>query len=90
MTLLAFNSWKSNGISEENIEKITKSDTNFAPTFVDHHLLPCMNFNENCLINDIYISKKIINICTHFLHTNSIVTKFKHIFLRTAYFGSVN
>ena len=33
-------SWKSNGMSEENIESITKSDRNFAPTLVDHHLLP--------------------------------------------------
>ena len=32
-------SWKSNGMSEESIENITKSDSNFAPTFVDHHLL---------------------------------------------------
>ena len=31
------NSWKYNGMSEENIENITKSDSNFAPTFVDHH-----------------------------------------------------
>ena len=31
-------SWKSNGMSEESIENITKLDSNFAPTFVDHHL----------------------------------------------------
>ena len=31
-------SWKSNGMSEESIENITKLDRNFAPTFVDHHL----------------------------------------------------
>ena len=37
--------WKSNGMSEENIENITKSDSKFAPTFVDHHLLPDINFN---------------------------------------------
>ena len=36
--------WKSNGMSEENIENITKSDRNFAPNCVDH-----------CLINNIYI-----------------------------------
>ena len=29
--------WKSIGMSEENIENITKSDTSFAQTFVDHH-----------------------------------------------------
>ena len=40
---------KSNGISETNIENITKSESNFASTFVDH-LLPDMNFNGHCLI----------------------------------------
>ena len=29
-------SWKSNEMSEENIENITKSDSNFAPIFVDY------------------------------------------------------
>ena len=46
-----------NLISEENIENITKSDSNFAPNYVDHHLLPDMNFNGHCLIK-INISKK--------------------------------
>ena len=32
-------SWKSNGISEENIENITESDSSFVPAFVDHHLM---------------------------------------------------
>ena len=31
-------------MSEESIENIIKSNCNFAPTFVDHHLLPDMNF----------------------------------------------
>ena len=43
------NSWKSNGMSEENIENITESASNFSPTFVDHHLLP-----------DIVSNKKVI------------------------------
>ena len=47
----------------ESIENITKSDSNFGPTFVDHHLLPDINFNGNCLIkNNIFISKKVINL----------------------------
>ena len=50
--------WKSNGMSKENIKNIIKSDSNFAPTFVDHHVLPDINFNGHCLINNIYISKK--------------------------------
>ena len=54
-------SWKSNEISEENIENITKSNSNFAPIFADHYLLPDINFNRNCLINSIYFPKKVIN-----------------------------
>ena len=46
-------------MSEENIENITKIDSNFA----DHHLLPDLIFNEHCLIkNNIYIPKKVINL----------------------------
>ena len=41
-----------NLISEENIENITKSDGNFAPTFVDHHVLPDINFNGHCLMSN--------------------------------------
>ena len=51
-------SQKSNGISEEYIEKITKSERNFTPTFVDHHLLPDINFNEHCLKNNVSVPKK--------------------------------
>ena len=40
--------WKFNGMSELNIEKITKSDRNFASTFVGYHVLPVINFNGNC------------------------------------------
>ena len=38
-------SWKPNGMSEERIENITKSESNFVPTFVDHHLLPDISFD---------------------------------------------
>ena len=55
------NSWKSNGMLEENIENITKSESNFAPFFVDHQLLPDINFNGNCLISNISIPQKVIN-----------------------------
>ena len=55
-------SWKSNGMSEENIENISKLGSNFAPTFIDHRVLPDINFNGHCLINNIYIPKKVINI----------------------------
>ena len=50
-------------MSEENIENITQSDSIFAPTFVDCHLLPDINFSGHYLINsNIYISKKVINL----------------------------
>ena len=48
-------------MSEENIENITKSNIKFAPTLVDHHLLPDINFNRHCLKINIYITKKAIN-----------------------------
>ena len=35
-------------MSEESVENITKSDNNFAPTFVDHHVIQ---------INSYYIHK---------------------------------
>ena len=54
-------SWKSSGI--ESIDNLTKSDSNFSLTFVDHHLLPETNFNGHCLTkNDISIPKKVINL----------------------------
>ena len=42
---------------EESIENITKSDSNFAPPFIDHHVTPDINVNGHCLINDISIPK---------------------------------
>ena len=41
--------WKSNGMSEESIENITKSDNSFPPTFVDHYVLTEVKFNVHCL-----------------------------------------
>ena len=49
------NSWKSNGISEKNIENITKRDSSFAPIFADHHFLPEINFNGRSLIKNNYL-----------------------------------
>ena len=50
-------------MSEENIEKVTKSDSLFSPTFVDHHVLPDINSNGRHLIkNNISIAKEAINI----------------------------
>ena len=45
-------------MSAENIKNITKSVSKFAPNVVDHHVLPVININGHCLINNIYIPKK--------------------------------
>ena len=56
-------------MSDENVENITKSDSNFAPTFVHHHSLPDMNFNGHCFIkNNIFIPKKVINLYISHTH----------------------
>ena len=48
---------------EVNIENITKSDSNFASTFVNDHEVPNIAFNEHCLINkSILIPKKVTNL----------------------------
>ena len=42
---------------------ITKSDSNFAPTFVNHDLLTDIDLDEHCFINNnISIPKKVINL----------------------------
>ena len=61
------NSWKSNGISEENSGNITKTSSNFAPIFVKHHVLPDVHFKGHCLINNIYIPKKVINLYNSYI-----------------------
>ena len=55
-------SWKSNRNSEEGIENITTSDSNFAPTLFDHCVLPGINFNGHCLINNNSVPKMAIDI----------------------------
>ena len=40
------------GLSEESIEKITASGSNFASTLNNFYLLPHINFNGHCLVNN--------------------------------------
>ena len=40
--------WKFNEMSEDNIANITKSYRNYTSTFVDHHVLPDIDFNGHC------------------------------------------
>ena len=50
-------------MSEENIENITKSDSNFAPTFVNDHVLPDISSNGYYFINNnIFIPKKVVDL----------------------------
>ena len=44
-------------MSEESIENAIKSDSNFAPTFIDQHLLQGRNFNGHCLIKNPSLKK---------------------------------
>ena len=56
-------SWKCNKISEGNFENKTKSDSKFTPTFIDHHLLPEIDFDRHCLINNnMSIPKAVTNL----------------------------
>ena len=83
-------SWKSNGMSEENIENITESDSNFAQTFVDHHVLPDINFNEHCLINNnISIPKKVINLYISYTLPPQLRNLNMDFTLNNCLFGSV-
>ena len=52
------------------LKNITKSDSNFAPNLVDHHLLPDIHFNGHGLINNnFYIPKKVINLYFSYILT---------------------
>ena len=50
-------------MSAESIENLTKSNSLFVRTFVNHYILPDENFSRHFLINyNISIFKKVINI----------------------------
>ena len=50
-------------MSDESIENITKLDSKFARTFVNHYLLPEINFNGHCFINNnISFPEKVIDL----------------------------
>ena len=83
-------SWNSDGMPEENIEDITKSSSNFTPTFVDHHLLSDVNFNRHCLINNISIPKKVINLYISYIVSPPLRDLNKDFTLNICLFGSVS
>ena len=65
---------KTKGMSKENIETITKSDSNFAPSFVNHYALPDINFNGQYLVNNnISIPKRVINLYISYTLTPRLI-----------------
>ena len=75
---------------EESIENITKSDSNFAPTFVDHHVLPDINLNGLCLIkNNISIPKKVINLYISYTSCSQLRNLNTDFILGNCLFGTV-
>ena len=77
-------------MSEENIENITKSDSNFVPTFVNHHLLPGINFNGHCSVNNnISIPKKVINLYISYMLNPWLRNLNTDFTLNNCLFGSV-
>ena len=77
-------------MSEESIENITKSGSNFAPTFVDHHVLPDINFNGHCLTkNNISIPKKVKNLYISYTLGQQLRSLNKIFTLGNCLFGSV-
>ena len=77
-------------MSEGSIESITKSGSNFAPTFVNHHLLPDVNLNGHCLIkNNISIPKKVINLYISYTLDRQIRNLNTDFTLVNCLFGSV-
>ena len=77
-------------MSEGSIESITKSGSNFAPTFVNHHLLPDVNLNGHCLIkNNISIPKKVINLYISYTLGRQIRNLNTYFTLVNCLFGSI-
>ena len=77
-------------MSEENIENITKSDSNFALTFADHRALSVINFNGHYLINNnISIPKKVINLYVSYILIPWLRYLNTDFISKNCFFGSV-
>ena len=78
-------------MSEEIIETITKSDSNLALTFVDHHVLSGIYFNGHCLIkNNICVPKKVTNLYISYTLGSQLRNLNTDFTLGNCLFGSVN
>ena len=80
--------WKSNRTSEESTGNITKSDSNFAPTFVDHHSLPNTTVNGHRLKQNVFIPKKVINLHISYTLDPQLRNKNTDFTLSNSLFGS--
>ena len=77
-------------MSEDSIKDITKSDSLFAPFFVNHYILPDVNFNGYCLIdNNISIPKKVINLYISYILNPWLKDLNADFTLSNCLFGSV-
>ena len=82
--------WKCNGLSEESIENITEWDSNFAPTFVYHHSLPEINFNEHYLMKyNISFPRRVINLYISYTLCPQLTNCNTYFTLSNCLFGSV-
>ena len=78
-------------MSEESNEHITKSDSNIVSTFVDHHLLPDMNFSGHCLIkSNNSIPKKVINLYISYTQGPQLRNLNTDFILSNCWFGPLN
>ena len=76
-------------MSEENLENITKSDNNVAPTFLDHHLLPDMSFSGHGLIKNHFYPWKFINLYVSYTLRPQLTKWNTDFTLGNCFFGSV-
>ena len=76
-------------MSQKSTENITSSDSSFAPTFVDHHVLRNINFNEYCLIKNNFSIPKVINLYMSYKSGLQLRNSSKYITLSNYLFGSV-
>ena len=68
---------------------MTKSDSNFAPILVNHHILPDMNFNGHCLIIIFRSLKKVINLYISYILNPWLRNLNTDFTLKNCLFGSV-
>ena len=82
---------KPKGMSEEKTENITKSDTDFAPAFVDYYIFPAIYFNGDLLIKkNVSIRKEVINLNSSYKLNPQLRTSHKDFTITHRLFGSVN